>query len=42
LKYLKLKNRLSISSNTLFIVHTIIILFFIHGTHIGAKLADRL
>jgi len=42
LKYLKLKNRLSVSSNILFSMHTIIMIFFIHGTHIGAKLADRL
>ncbi len=42
LKYLKLKNRLFISRNILFIIHTLILLFFIHGTHIGAKLADRL
>ena len=42
LKYLKLKNRLFISRNILFIIHTLVLLFFIHGTLIGAKLADRL
>ena len=42
LRYMKLKGRIYISSNLLFIMHTAIILFFIHGTHIGAKLADRL
>ena len=30
------------SEKTIFIIHTIAIIFFIHGTHIGAKLADRL
>ena len=42
LKYFKLKNRLFISRNILFIIHTLILLFFIHGTHIGAKSADGL
>ena len=30
------------SEKTIFIIHTIAIIFFIHGTHIGAKLAARL
>ena len=42
LKYMKLRNRVSISNNFIFIIHTILILFFLHGAHIGAKLADRL
>jgi uncharacterized membrane protein len=30
------------SEKTIFIIHTLAIIFFIHGAHIGAKLADRL
>ena len=28
--------------NCIFYVHTLVLIFFIHGAHIGAKLADRL
>ena len=42
LKYFTLKNRIMLSSKLLFLIHSLLILFFVHGTHIGAKLADRL
>ena len=41
-KYVILKNRIMVSSKLLFLIHSLLILFFLHGTHIGAKLADRL
>ena len=42
LKYSKSQNKVSIPKNILFIIHSLVLLFFIHGAHIGAKLADRL
>ena len=42
LKYFTLKNRIMLSNKLLFLIHSLLILFFVHGTHIGAKLADRL
>ena len=32
----------NINKKYLFIIHSLAVLFFVHGVHIGAKLADRL
>jgi len=42
LKILNSKEKINISPIIVLIIHTLILMFFIHGTHIGAKLADRL
>jgi len=42
LKYLNYSNKVKLSNNVVLFFHFIILSFFIHGTHIGAKLADRL
>ena len=42
LKYLNYSNKVKLSNNVVLFFHILILSFFIHGTHIGAKLADRL
>ena len=42
LKYLDYSNKIKLSNNMVLFFHFLILSFFIHGTHIGAKLADRL
>ena len=42
LKYLDYTNKIKLSNKVILIIHISILGFFIHGTHIGAKLADRL
>ena len=42
LKRLIIKEKIKLSSKIILLIHTLFILFFIHGAHIGAKLADRL
>ena len=39
LRILVLKERISISPIIIIVLHTVAIMFFMHGTHIGAKLA---
>ena len=41
-KILISKEKIMIHPILVLIIHTLILLFFIHGAHIGAKLADRL
>ena len=42
LKIASSKEKISIHPRIVLIIHTLILMFFIHGAHIGAKLADRL
>ena len=42
MKILISKEKIKIHPILVLIIHTLILLFFIHGAHIGAKLADRL
>ena len=42
IKYLKSKDKINLSVKVIIALHTLAVIFFIHGTHIGAKLADRL
>ena len=42
IKNLSQKGKLNISKKIILLIHLIVLLFFIHGAHIGAKLADRL
>ena len=39
---LNAKGKLNISSKIILIIQGLIVLFFIHGAHLGAKLAGRL
>ena len=41
-KILIFKEKINIPAILILIIHTLVLLFFIHGAHIGAKLADRL
>ena len=42
IKHMESINRVKISKINILILHTFILVFFIHGAHVGAKLADRL
>ena len=42
IKYLKSKDKINLSLKVIIALHTLAVIFFVHGTHIGAKLADRL
>ena len=42
IKYLKSKDKINLSVKVIIALHTLAVIFFVHGTHIGAKLADRL
>ncbi len=42
IKYLNKEEKLHIPEKFILFIHTLVIMFFIHGAHIGARLADRL
>ena len=42
MRNLVLRGKMNIPLKIIMILHTLAIMFFMHGTHIGAKLADRL
>jgi len=42
IKYLETKDKIILSKKVIVIIQTLAVAFFMHGTHIGAKLADRL
>ena len=42
IKNLNQKGKINIPEKFILLFHTLAIIFFIHGAHIGAKLADRL
>ena len=41
-KYMEYINKINLSKTTIIFIHSLVLAFFMHGTHIGAKLADRL
>ena len=41
-RYLEKNDRIKLSNTVIILIQTLAISFFIHGTHIGAKLTDRL
>ena len=42
IRNLNSKGKMNISLTLILLFHGLIVLFFMHGTHIGAKLADRI
>tara|TARA_B110000014_G_scaffold213168_1_gene165887 strand:+ start:43 stop:459 length:417 start_codon:yes stop_codon:yes gene_type:complete len=42
IKKLNNKEKIKISENYILLFHSLVLMFFMHGAHIGAKLADRL
>ena len=42
IRNLNLKGKMNISLRLILFFHGLIVLFFMHGAHIGAKLADRI